>query len=68
MFTDGDRECDVEEDKRGGSRDVDAGRVRNEEGRGDNSGDDGVEFTGSKQGEFGWDACFSAERKHEIGI
>lgn len=59
MFTDGDRESDAEEDKRGGSRDVDAGGVRNEEGRGVNSGDDGVEDNGSKQGEFGWDDCFS---------
>lgn len=53
MFTDGDRESGVEEDEGGGSRDVEAGRVRNDEGRGDNSGDDGMEDNGSKQGEPG---------------
>lgn len=53
MFTDGDRESGVEEDEGGGSRDVEAGRVSNEEGRGDKSGDDGMEDNGSKQGEPG---------------
>lgn len=48
MFIDGDRESDVEEDARGGSRDVEAGSVRNDEGRGDNSGDDGKDDNGSK--------------------
>lgn len=67
MFTDGDRESGVEEDEGGGSRDVDAGRVRNEEGRGDSGGDDGMGDNGSKQGELGCDDCFSAER-NMIGI
>lgn len=68
MFIDGDRESDVEEDERGGSRDVDAGSVRNEEGRGDRSGDDGMEDDGCKQGEPGWEDCFSADRNHTTGI
>jgi hypothetical protein len=61
MSTDRDRE------REGGSRDVDAGGVRNEEGRGVNSGDDGMVENGSKQGEPSWDDCFSAKRSHTIG-
>jgi len=58
MSTDRDRE------REGGSRDVDAGGVRNE-GRGVNSGDDGMVDDRRKQGEPSWD-CFSVERSHTI--
>lgn len=62
MFTDGERESDVEEDARGGSRDVEIGRVSDEEGRGDIAGDEGIDIDGASAGEPGHDVCLSAER------
>jgi hypothetical protein len=61
MFTDGDREIDAEE-AGGGSRVVENGTASDEEGRGDITGDEGIDGDGAREGEPGHDACLSAER------
>ena len=65
MFTDGQRESDVEEDAGGGSRDV-GGRASDAEERGDITGDEGID--GDSKGELGHDDCLSAERRRMTGI
>jgi len=65
VFTDGQRESDVEEDAGGGSRDV-GGRASDAEERGDITGDEGID--GDSKGELGHDDCLSAERRRMTGI